>query len=468
MSAMTRRPHAPQSHRAPQRLHPLSLALLAAFPLGLAAQGVPAPGAVPVPAQTWRVQGSGSAAPTQSGNAKGGTDQVIRQTSQRAVYQWNSFDIGADSSVTFDMALKGAAALNRVVGGDSPSRVFGRLSASNEGQVFLINRNGILFGKGAQVDTGGLVASTLAISDAEFNSGFANALSGGTAAFRWDGRAQDFIDDKAFVRVDAGAHLRTTEGGRVMLFARRVDNAGQISTPGGQTVLAGGAEVYLKLPSDESALYAAESNDKGSTVRGLLVEVGRAGLGRAGDGSATNATGGQIATARGNTTLVGMAVNQMGRISATTSVTENGSVILRAQGAAAPVLGKPRAAESGALVLGPGSEILISPEAVTDASGAERRTNANAGFVASRIDLAGQSIEMGANARIVAPGATVNLRAENTPTYFARTDQSEADALSAGSPANRIVLGDGATIDVSGTTDTVESVARHYVTTALP
>ncbi len=467
MSAMTRRLHAPLSARAPQRLRPLSLALLAAFPLGLAAQGVPAPGAVPVPAQTWRVQGSGSAAPTQSGNAKGGTDQVIRQTSQRAVYQWNSFDIGADSSVTFDMALKGAAALNRVVGGDSPSRIFGRLSASNEGQVFLINRNGILFGKGAQVDTGGLVASTLAISDAEFNSGFANALSGGTAAFRWDGRAQDFIDDKAFVRVDAGAHLRTTEGGRVMLFARRVDNAGQISTPGGQTVLAGGAEVYLKLPSDESALYAAERNDKVSTVRGLLVEVGRAGLGRAGDGSATNALGGRIATARGNTTLVGMAVNQMGRISATTSVTENGSVILRAQGAAEPVLGKPRAAESGALVLGAGSEVLISPEAVTDASGAERRTNANAGFVASRIDLAGQSIEMGANARIVAPGATVHLRAENTPTYFARTDQSEADALSAGSPVNRIVLGDGATIDVSGTTDTVESVARHYVTTAL-
>ena len=180
--------HHPLRHRR-ARLTPLMAALAAALPLAVLAQARPAPATVPVPAASWRVLGSGAAAPTQSANGRGGVDQRIRQDSQRAIYQWQSFDIGAASSVTFDMVQKGGSALNRVTGSAQPSQIFGQLQATNGGEIYLINPNGILFGRGAQVNTGSLVASALNISDAEYASGLTNNLlyTPGTPAFRYDG-----------------------------------------------------------------------------------------------------------------------------------------------------------------------------------------------------------------------------------------------------------------------------------------
>ena len=53
--------------------------------------------------------------------------------------------------------------------GSNPSAIIGSLSAN--GQIFLVNPNGVLFAKGAQVNVGGLVASTLGITDADFMAG---------------------------------------------------------------------------------------------------------------------------------------------------------------------------------------------------------------------------------------------------------------------------------------------------------
>ena len=97
-------------------------------------------------------------------------------------------------------------ALNRVIGAD-PSVILGRLSAN--GQVFLVNPNGVLFGAGAVVNVGGLVASTLDISDAD-------AMAG---RYR-------------FSQAGAGAVINQGEihapGGSVALMARRVSNEGSI------------------------------------------------------------------------------------------------------------------------------------------------------------------------------------------------------------------------------------------------
>ncbi len=93
---------------------------------------------------------------------------TVNQTSQNAAINWQTFNIGADQAVVFSQPNASAVALNRVVGSD-PSAIFGRLSAN--GQVFLVNPNGVLFGKGAQVNVGGLVASTLDISDADLMAG---------------------------------------------------------------------------------------------------------------------------------------------------------------------------------------------------------------------------------------------------------------------------------------------------------
>ncbi|MBT9595139.1 MAG: filamentous hemagglutinin family protein [Vitreoscilla sp.] len=451
------------------RLTPLMAALAAAWPLLVAAQQRPAANTVPVPSASWRVQGSGAAAPVNRANSHGGVDQTITQDSQKAIYQWQRFDIGANSSVNFDMKLANASALNRVLGSTAPSQIFGKLSATNGGEIYLINANGILFGRGAQVNTGSLIASALNISDAEFNSGLTNNLlfDKTTPAFRYDGTPENFIDAKNFVRVEDGAQITTANGGRVFLFAKRVENGGQISTPGGQTMLAGGGAIYLQSPDDQIALYASESNPSVPTLRGLLVEVGGGpGLAPEGaHGSAANLATGVISTPRGNATLVGMAVNQMGRVSATTSVTENGSIILRAQGAAQSSNEGVRATRAGALVLGAGSQTTIAADdGRSQNDGQPLTSDGNATFVNPRIDLAGQSVLLDRGAQVVAPGATVDVRAERTPSYAAY-DQRAFTADGAGDA--RIVLADGALIDVSGLTTATDSVSRYFVTTEL-
>src|SRR5262249_18801919 len=100
-------------------------------------------------------------------------------------------------------------------------------------------------------------------------------------------------------------------GGRAMLAGQKVDNAGSIEAAGGQVVLAAGEQVYLTA-----------SNDPG--LRGILVEVNAG-------GEAWNRLSGQLSSPGGNVTMVGLAVNQQGRVSATTSVAANGSVRLLAR-----------------------------------------------------------------------------------------------------------------------------------------
>ncbi|MFZ5551271.1 MAG: filamentous hemagglutinin family protein [Pseudomonadota bacterium] len=465
-SAPTARRLAPRVHR----LAPLVAALAAALPLVAPAAPKPAPATVPVPAASWRVYGTGSSAPVNTPNPHGGIDQTIEQTSTKGIYHWASFDIGEQSSVTFKMADKGFSALNRVTRGGAPSQIFGKLHATNGGEVLLINSNGILFGRGAQVDVGSLVASALNVQNDEYLSGFSRSLTNpdsaaNGAAFRYDGNPDRFVDAHNFVRVAPGAEIVTESGGRVFLFAKRVENAGTITTPSGQVVLAGGGEIYFKLPTSEQALYASETNPAVSALRGFLVEVGSgpAHAPEGSDGSASNLVTGVINTPRGNTTLVGMAVNQMGRISATTSVSENGSVILRAQGRASYDTGAKlvRATAGGQLTLGEGSRIEIGVDPGSNADGSVATSTDAAGFATSHLDLAGHSVLFDHDATILAPGATVNVRAESVPSY------DLAGPLTGGDESARIVMREGSAINVSGTTGTVVSVGREFVTTEL-
>ena len=92
----------------------------------------------------------------------------ITQSTQRGIINWQQFNIGSDEYVQFLQPGRNSVTLNRVVGGN-PSSIFGHLSAN--GQIFLVNQNGVYFGAGAQLDVGGLVASTLDISDDDFLAG---------------------------------------------------------------------------------------------------------------------------------------------------------------------------------------------------------------------------------------------------------------------------------------------------------
>ncbi|MCZ8076514.1 MAG: filamentous hemagglutinin N-terminal domain-containing protein, partial [Paucibacter sp.] len=475
-------------------LHPLVAALATVMPWQAQAQTQAAPkvNALPQPAPGWRVFGSGqSGLPQGVPNARGGADMVIKQDSQRAIYDWLSFDIGAQSSVTFDMAQRNASALNRI-GGANPSQIFGSLKATNGGEILLYNRNGILFGSGARIDVGSLIATSLKPRDEDYKNGFANNILGGDPAFRYDaaaegGRTGAALFADSYVRVAPGAELRSAEGGRIFLFAKKVENAGTISAPGGQVVLGAGAEVYLGLPSTSKerlsqTLYASESNPDVPALRGLLVEVGQADLGKdAGDGTVTNAgraagaaaanaQPGVIETPRGNTTLVGMAVNQLGRVSATTSVAQNGSIFLLAQGNAAGASTNTtpsdaqykRARTGGSLILGGDSRTEIKPDN-KGPDGKPLSSDDNAGFTASRLNLAGAAISLQPGAQVVAPGAQAFVRASLTPNYDGSPGGEHVFKPEGGS----LSIGAGAVIDLAGTTDTQVGVDRYFVTTEL-
>jgi filamentous hemagglutinin family protein len=100
--------------------------------------------------------------------ATAGNTTTINQASQRAAIDWTSLSTRAGEALIFNQPNAQAIALNRITG-SSPSELLGSLTAN--GQVFILNPNGVLFGAGSQVNVGGLVASTLSMSNADFEAG---------------------------------------------------------------------------------------------------------------------------------------------------------------------------------------------------------------------------------------------------------------------------------------------------------
>ncbi|PZP61044.1 MAG: hypothetical protein DI597_10735 [Pseudoxanthomonas spadix] len=204
-----------------------------------------------------------SGAQIAAGNAQlgqQGAHLTVHQDSQRLILNWNSFDIGDHASVRFEQPNSSAIALNRVLGGTT-SQVLGELSGN--GQVWLVNPNGVYFGKGAQVDVGGLLVSSLGISDSDFLAGRARfAASGAAGAVRNEGAIR-------------------ANGGVVALLAPAVSNTGSITA--GQVGLAAGDRVALDFDSDGLLSLAVEQDalkaelTQSGVIRGNNVVLSAAG-----------------------------------------------------------------------------------------------------------------------------------------------------------------------------------------------
>ncbi|EMX66921.1 filamentous hemagglutinin family N-terminal domain protein [Escherichia coli Jurua 18/11] len=235
------------------------------------------------------VAGSGSIQ-TPSGN-----QMNIHQSSQNMVANWNSFDIGKGNTVQFYQPNSSAVALNRVVGGGE-SQIMGNLKAN--GQVFLVNPSGVLFGKGASVSTSGFVASTRDIKNDDFmNRRY--TFSGGQKA--------------GAAIVNQGA-LTTNAGGYIVLAADRVSNSGTIRTPGGKTVLAASERVTLQL--DNGGLMSAQVT--GDVVNALVENRGL-----------VSARDGQVyLTALGRDMLMNTVLNVSGVVEAGGMHRQDGNIVL--------------------------------------------------------------------------------------------------------------------------------------------
>ncbi len=140
------------------------------------------------------------------------------------IIDWGAFSIGARELTHFQQQSAASQVLNRVTGQD-PSSILGRLTSN--GQVFLINPNGIAFGRDAVVDVAGLVISTLGISNADFLAGRLSFSGASAGSIRNDGT------------------LQAASGGRVFVVAPTIANNGLIAAPGGTVLLAAGHSVTL-------------------------------------------------------------------------------------------------------------------------------------------------------------------------------------------------------------------------------
>lgn len=322
-----------KSHRASKhvfRQRQLSALLLQLFATGLfvsspahARTGVVTPPVNALPVASTNAARpfvyAGSANVSTSGNA-----MTVTSATRTTGMNWNSFDVGSGASVTFNQPDAGSRVVNNIWSND-PSRIYG--SVSSNGQVYLFNQNGILFGQGAQVNVGGLVASALSLSNSQLNTLLNNGLpvnKGDSLSFYWAGDATAFKDNaRNFVAVDPGATITTPSGSKVLLLAPVVENQGAISTgQGGEAILAGGGNVLLTAPGDPNlhGLLVQVTPFKGTDSTGIAVSL---------DGSAANRATGTIDTSKdGVVTLAAMAVNQEGTVRAGKAVNLNGEILL--------------------------------------------------------------------------------------------------------------------------------------------
>ena len=254
------------------------LALLSGLGLPVSALAQPSGGAVV----------AGQAAITQSGSTTN-----VHQGTDKAIINWNRFSIGSGETVNFYQPSSSSVALNRVVG-SAPSSIYGHLNAN--GQVFLVNPNGVYFAPGAQVNVGGIVASTLGISNDDFLNGNYHFSGDSTASVVNDGS------------------IIAAQDGYVAFIGNHVANNGDISTPGGTTALGAGGSVDLTLAGNSLLSFKVSS-----AALNALAE----------NGGVIKADGGAvILTAQAKDALLQTVVNNTGVIQAQTVANHSGTIEL--------------------------------------------------------------------------------------------------------------------------------------------
>jgi filamentous hemagglutinin family protein len=390
---------------------------------------------IPVPGQGWVSSGAATS------QIVGNTLRIDQQT-DRAILNWQSFNVGRENTVRFVQPDSSSIALNRI-GQHDPSRIFGQIIAN--GQVYLYNKNGFVFGEHSVVNTNSFMASTLNITDEAFNRGITKVFDeSGHAALVIEGmQPGDTLDPKTSeILIKAGAKIHTDKAGRIIIVAPKIKNEGSLSTEEhGQIILAASQDkVYLQ----EAA--------KDGPFAGLVVEVNTG-------GKVSNM--GDILARQGNITMAGFAVNQQGRVSATTSVNVNGSIRLVAQelGLAAdkdPNKGKLVATETTRDA--DNNDGLGTKAKLTFDSGSVTQIVAeNDGVTAiddkkqpqSYLEAHAHTVELKSNSAIVVPGGKVDITATDN---LASPTQGTS---------GRIYVAKDALIDVSGYKGVIAPMERN-------
>lgn len=172
-----------------------------------------------------------------------------------AVINWGQFSIQLQETTRFIQQSATSAVLNRVVGQD-PSTILGQLLSN--GKVFLINPNGVIFGEGSVVDTAGLIASTLDLTDEDFIAG----------NMKFQGSNAADISNQGYIK--AGVD------GNIFLIAPNIENSGIIETDGGQIVLAAGESITIASLDSDHIVFEVQAPEHQAVNLGQMITNGGA------------------------------------------------------------------------------------------------------------------------------------------------------------------------------------------------
>ncbi|QFS36489.1 two-partner secretion domain-containing protein [Burkholderia cepacia] len=288
-----------------------------------------------------------------------GKSMSINQHTDKLITNWQDFSVGGGERVSFQQPTQQSIALNRVIGANG-SQIHGQIDAN--GKVFVVNPNGVVFGAGAQVNVGGLVASTKDVSDKDFLAG----------NYRFAGASGQSVEN-------AGT-ITAAEGGSVALLGARVSNTGVIRAQAGRVALGAGDAFTV--------------NFDGNGLLNLQVEGGAMDA-QAHNGGLLKADGGEVLmTARAANGLLNAVVNNSGTIEAQGLSTRDGKITL--DGGLVKVAGKLNAA--GGEVTTRGEQVRVSSDAQVDTRSASGRTgtwtieSANANVAEADGALNGQTL----------------------------------------------------------------------------
>ena len=259
---------------------------------------------------------AGSATITQSA-----AQTTIKQTSDKAVVNWSNFSIGSGSTVRFVQPSASSIALNRVTGSQA-SVIQGALQAN--GQVWVLNPNGVLIAPGGQVTAGSFLATTRSLTDQQFMAGNYAFTEGGVPG-------ASVLNQGSIIVAD---------GGYAVLAGEAVRNEGYIEANLGQVVLGGAKAFTLDLSGDNTLTFVVTAPVDVTPTDGKAIVDNT--------GSIQAAGGRVLLTARAASQVVGQVINTGGVVAATSAQMVNGKIVLDGGTGSVSVAGDLNASGKGA------------------------------------------------------------------------------------------------------------------------
>ena len=307
-----------------------------------------------------------------------GDSMNIHQDSQRVVLDFDSFSVDANETVNYIQPNSDSVALNRVLGSEL-SEIHGAINAN--GHVYLINPNGVLFGEGAQVNVGGLVATTLDID----NQSFIN-------------RHENFEGSSGASVVNKG-HINASN--RVVLMATDVLNSGDIQVPAGEIMLRSGNSVFLHSAGSEIPILVEDPQLSGGVVNEGSLSASRVAL---------------VLDGQEGRDIYEGAINNHGLVRAVSVTGEGGSIEL----------------------------LAASSDVINTGRLDARANNGDGGTVNIEAHRYAQTGELNASGANIGDGGFANIHAKDTIVLHTDSE-SHIDAGTQGNGGEMIVYADNAT-----------------------